>query len=181
MVGDINLFLTPWEEDEEEDGDGGAHREARPGLKQKSDPDTFYCNGEVDIMVAERDQRGKGLGVSAVSTLLHFIRRHLESILSEYGAAQKEQPGSGVRDGSRFELRDLVAKINAGNAGSIALFTKLGFKQRGEVNYFGELEMVLEGFGMASSSAEEEAGGTGAAYTDGYQELVYDRSRLEAR
>ena len=175
MVGDINLFLTPWEEDDEaEDASGDA--------QPKSDSDTiYYCNGEIDIMIAERDHRGKGLGISAVATLLQFIRRHTKSILSEYSAAQKSRPNSGVPGGSRFELKDLVAKINAGNASSIALFTKLGFRQRGEVNYFGELEMVLEGFSTTSLSAKGTLGPRGAENVNGYLELAYDRSRLEAQ
>ncbi|RYO74378.1 hypothetical protein DL766_009811 [Monosporascus sp. MC13-8B] len=179
MVGDINLFLTPWEEDEDGDGreingpvtDGAVD----PIPHGKRDCAVSYCNGEVDIMIADRGRRGNGLGISAVSTLLHFIRRHLESILAEYGKAREAGPRATVN--SRHELKDLVAKINAANVGSIALFTKLGFEQRGEVNYFGEIEMVLEDFGRV---APEVVDGKGGAYVAGYRELVYERSNLNA-
>lgn len=176
MVGDINLFLTPWEGDE--GGDDGALENGVLDLKTKRKQSVHYCNAEVDIMIAERDHRGKGLGISAVSTLLRFIRRHLEFILDEYGKVQQGQSSGGAHCGTRFVLKDLVAKINASNAGSIALFTKLGFRQRGEVNYFGELEMVLEGFGTELSSKGAVGGESRDTYVTGYRELVYDRSRL---
>ncbi|RYP77177.1 hypothetical protein DL769_003487 [Monosporascus sp. CRB-8-3] len=179
MVGDINLFLTPWEDDED-----GGEREIN-GLVTDGAVDSIpngkwdravnYCNGEVDIMIADRGRRGNGLGISAVSTLLHFIRRHLKSILAEYGKAREAGPGARVN--SRYELKDLVAKINAANVGSIALFTKLGFKQRGEVNYFGEIEMALEDFGRV---APEVVDGKRGAHVADYRELVYDRSKLNA-
>ena len=40
------------------------------------------------------------------------------------------------------ELTELVAKIHETNTASQALFKSLGFEQRGDANYFGELEMV---------------------------------------
>ncbi|RYP52495.1 hypothetical protein DL768_002322 [Monosporascus sp. mg162] len=182
MVGDINLFLTPWEDDEDdEDADGrgmnglvtdGAVDSIPNGRRGRA---VSYCNGEVDIMIADRGRRGNGLGISAVSTLLHFIRRHLKSILAEYGAAR--EAGFGARVKSLYELKDLVAKINAANVGSIALFTKLGFKQRGEVNYFGEIEMVLEDFGRVAPEVVDEKR---RAHAADYRELVYDRSKLNA-
>lgn len=207
MVGDINLFLTPWEGDEDGDGDSGqgAHASSLDGSVNSSsrsglgDPAAAaavsYCNGEVDIMIADRDHRGKGLGISAVSALLRFIRRHRTPILAEYGKAQEDgghgREGGGEAVGAqhrRYVLKDLVAKINAANAGSIALFTRLGFKQKGGVNYFGEIEMVLEGFGgiLASLSGavtgDDETKGDAGADADAdaadYREMAYDRSRL---
>ncbi len=178
MVGDINLFLTPWEEDGDDESNGcgigypSLNESADSTANPKRGSSVRYCNGEVDIMIADRDRRGKGLGISAVSTLLRFVRRHLEHILAEYSKAQEGGPGDGCN------LKDLVAKISKTNAGSIALFTKLGFSQRGEVNYFGEIEMVFEDFGRVASSpgvADEKGDAKGVA---GYRELLYDRSRL---
>ncbi|CAD6441902.1 aa54acff-3cc5-479a-935c-c5b95d72b37a [Sclerotinia trifoliorum] len=60
MIGDINLFLT--EADEDEEG----------------------CIGEIEIMIAESSARGNGLGRSAVLTFLEYLRRHLERIMEEY-------------------------------------------------------------------------------------------------
>lgn len=181
MVGDINLFLTPWEgdEDDENDFNGPSLDKAVVPLspQSKRDPTARCCNGEVDIMIADRDHRGKGLGIAAVSTLLHFVRQHLKSILAEYSKAQGDQGGIGAR--SPYELKDMVAKINEANAGSIALFTKLGFRKRGKVNYFGEIEMVLEDFGVAASSGARDENGGEANVLD-YRELLFDRSRVPA-
>ncbi|KAI1376496.1 GNAT domain-containing protein [Hypoxylon crocopeplum] len=154
MVGDINLFLTPWEDEDEE-----AHEKG----KGKAEA---YCSAEVDIMIADAKHRGKGLGRAAVAAFLLFIRKNLDAILAEYADADTGVSSTPV-------LKDLVAKINADNTGSIALFKSLGFTQRGGVNYFGEIQMVLEGF------EKEEAAWTAAVGSDGYKELIYDRSRLK--
>ncbi|CAH0021006.1 unnamed protein product, partial [Clonostachys rhizophaga] len=41
-------------------------------------------------------------------------------------------------------LRGLIVRIKEGNDDSRALFQKLGFRQQGEVNYFGEIKMALD-------------------------------------
>lgn len=119
MLGDINFFLYPVDEDDAPDGD---------------------CVGEVDVMIAGQGDRGKGLGKAAVSTFLHFIWTRRDEILEEYqsGDAGLEAAGKELR------LTALMAKIKADNAGSIALFKGLGFEQAGDVNYFGEVKMVLK-------------------------------------
>jgi RimJ/RimL family protein N-acetyltransferase len=156
MVGDINLFLTPWEDDDDESA-------------VKADHDVDYCNAEVDIMIASTADRGRGLGRAAVSAFINFIWKNLDSILAEYRDCQAE---ASTPERKRLMLKDLVAKINASNQGSIALFKKLGFRQRGDVNYFGEIEMVLENFGKLGLIVRDEI------EIEGYKELVYDRSRL---
>ncbi|KAJ4256672.1 hypothetical protein NW762_008768 [Fusarium torreyae] len=85
--------------------------------------------GEVDVMIASPSHRGQGLGRAAVCALLVYLRNQIEGILKEYGAQ---------------ELKGLMVKIKEGNKGSRALFEKLGFVQKGEVNYFGEVVMTLE-------------------------------------
>ncbi|KAI1104848.1 GNAT domain-containing protein [Jackrogersella minutella] len=155
MMGDINLFLTPWEPDDDTDA------------RVNGDPRETCCSAEVDIMIADQKHRGKGFGRAAVATFLLFVRRNLDGILAEYAGA-----GSG-----RPALRELIAKINAGNAGSIALFKSLGFEQRGGVNYFGEIQMVLEGFGLEGDGMK--GGWVAAVGEGGYRELGYDRSRLK--
>lgn len=117
MIGDINFFLYPWD-DEDDTPDTGV---ARPK----------YCVGEIDIMIASQSDRGRGLGKATVSTFMHYIWSNRASILREYQA--EAQP----------ELKFLMAKIKATNAHSIALFKGLGFEQEGEVNYFGEVKLVL--------------------------------------
>jgi hypothetical protein len=173
MVGDINLFLTPWENDEESDdgGQDGIVTKAKANLgnevnragdeRDGTGPGAVrYCAGEVDIMIAESSNRGKGVGKGAVSTFLWFIRENLNEILSEYAGS--------IGAGGRLEMKELLARINATNAGSIALFKALGFQQRGDVNYFGEIEMVLKDFASDGVGVEVE----------GYHKLAYDRFRL---
>ena len=88
-----------------------------------------WVTGEVDVMIASPSHRGQGLGRAAVCALLVYIRKHIDGILAEYGAKG---------------LKGLMVKIKEGNKGSRALFEKLGFVQKGEVNYFGEILMTIE-------------------------------------
>ncbi|KAH7033442.1 GNAT domain-containing protein [Microdochium trichocladiopsis] len=180
MIGDINLFLTPWDEDEVDETETGETSTA------PSSSSSSYVNGEIDIMIASAAHRRLGLGREAVSTLLSYIRRHVEEILGEYAAFTSSDsdstnaipaPTAGQRGvqqqqqrKQKFVLRDLVAKINAGNEGSIALFKSLGFRQKGEVNYFGELLLVLDDFYKLREDKESES--------EVYGELVWDRTGL---
>lgn len=122
MIGDINFFLYPSDDDDA--------------------PTEGSCVGEVDIMIAGQGDRGKGLGKAAVSTFLHYIWSNRDGILGEYQAGEM---GSATSGGS-LRLEVLMAKIKSDNVGSIALFRGLGFQQEGEVNYFGEIKMVLKSF-----------------------------------
>lgn len=196
MIGDINLFLTPWEEEEEEEdnrdkNDGGVE----PTIRNHGQ--VSYVNGEIDIMIASHAHRRLGLGREAVATLLRYIHVHAHEMLAEYVAFTSTRlptlsrpPGtsgdsgsdgtSGRQDASsdrqqrqQYMIKDLVAKISEGNQGSIALFKRLGFQQRGEVNYFGEMELVLESFG-----SEEHDDGGKESFRAAYREVRWDRSRL---
>ncbi|KAI5918915.1 acetyltransferase domain-containing protein [Camillea tinctor] len=149
MVGDVNLFLTPWEDADDDEGP----------FVEKTGKDRL-CNAEVDIMIADAAHRGQGMGRAAVAALLEFVRRNLDMVMEEY------EQGEGK--GGKVRLKNLVAKIKADNTGSIALFRGLGFRQSAEANYFGEIEMRFEGFGD----------GMGVCEVQGYREWVYDRSRL---
>ena len=146
MVGDINLFLYPWEED-----DAGEDAE---------DAEDF-CVGEVDVMIASQDHRGKGIGKAAVTTFLHYICGNLSAILREYDTEGGARPNS---DKGELRLKQFMVKIKADNAHSIALFKSLGFVQEGQVNFFGEIKMVLQGYAKALSVP-----------IDGYGELEYHR------
>lgn len=119
MRGDINFFLYPHDGDSDDD-------EATPTDGRQDG----RCTGEVDVMIASPEHRGSGLGQAAVCALLVYLRRHVEEMLGEYGS---DSPGA---------LKGLMVKIKEGNAGSRGLFGKLGFVQKGEVNYFGEVVMV---------------------------------------
>lgn len=135
MIGDINFFLYPWDDEQEE------ATEQVSGQK--------YCIGEIDIMIASQNHRGKGLGKAAVSTFLHYIHGNLDAILGEYVSAGQDGATS------RPKLKLLMAKINQTNAGSIALFKSIGFVQEGEVNYFGEVKLVLQDFERIAAKPED--------------------------
>ena len=122
MLGDVNLFIYP---DDAEEGDEAGRR----------------VFGEVDVMLAETSHRRHGHGKAAVQTLLLFLKRNLRPILAEYASFTN----SG--DVGDIKLDRLVAKIKDRNEPSKVLFKSLGFVPKGEVNYFGEVEMALEGFG----------------------------------
>jgi len=141
MVGDVNLFLYPDEEEEED----------RPGVPR-------FCVGEVDIMIADAQHRGRGLGREVVGTFLQYISRHRDRIMEEYAADKDIDPPP--------RLKILMAKINEANGRSISLFSALGFEQEeGGANYFGEVKLVLRNLdGFASQNAPQV-----------YRELVYSR------
>jgi RimJ/RimL family protein N-acetyltransferase len=128
MIGDINLFLHPWDDE----GDGA----------DTASDTRHYCVGEIDIMIASHEDRGRGLGKAAVSTFMHYIWSNRLAILGEYQAAPPT------------ELKMLMAKIKATNTHSIALFRSLGFEQEGHVNYFGEVKFVLHDLDRLSTPPE---------------------------
>ncbi|KAJ4302192.1 methionyl-tRNA synthetase [Collariella sp. IMI 366227] len=146
MVGDVNLFLYPYEDDDEDDGVPSA----APG----------FCVGEVDIMIADQVHRGKGMGRGVVQGFLQYVARHVEGIMREYAEDKDMEVAPG--------LKLLMAKINQGNGKSIALFRSLGFEQEGEVNYFGEVKLVLRDLGRFAEEVPE-----------GYAELVYSRDEAQ--
>ncbi|KAL7801583.1 acyl-CoA N-acyltransferase [Trichoderma afarasin] len=146
MKGDINFFL--YLADEEEDGDEVA---------QPRESSTIRLTGEVDVMIANTQHRGKGVGEAAVRSILAYIRRNLPEILKEYAQSEK-------LDVEKVQLVGLMAKIKQENTGSRALFKKLGFKQEGEANYFGEVKMVMDW---------EASGSLGMAEGLEYRELEY--------
>jgi hypothetical protein len=119
MLGDVNLFLTPADEDEE------------------------GCIGELELMIAPSTARRKGYGRAAILTFLSYIENHLDEILEEYraGAVAEERKESG-----KMKLLMLRVKIGGKNEKSIRLFEGIGFVKTSEgENYFGEVEMVFEG------------------------------------
>ncbi|OHF02772.1 N-acetyltransferase [Colletotrichum orchidophilum] len=151
MIGDINFFIYPYDDDD----DGNEESQAAN--------DASYV-GEVDVMVASKEHRGKGVGHAAVTTLLTYVLRNKARILEEYVVGEE-----GKKSAEAPELKGLMVKIKEGNAASIALFRRLGFVQKGEVNYFGEIQMVLGDLDeFAASSA-------GVMAADEYREVLYCR------
>ncbi|CAJ1335584.1 unnamed protein product [Effrenium voratum] len=96
MVGDVNVFYVAEEEQA-----------------------SLYQQGEIEVMVAKRSCRRKGLAREALKLLQAFCGREL-----------------GTR---RF-----VAKIKEHNEASIALFESLGYQLLKRVEVFGEVHYSLE-------------------------------------
>ena len=125
MIGDVNLFLYDDEDEEVEHGETGT----RPVI------------GELEIMIASKPSRGKGLARETLLAFMSYIPIHLPAILEEYRAGSDERS-------ERF-LKYLRVKIDQHNEKSLGLFGKSGFEKVSEKpNYFGEVEMrmtVVEG------------------------------------
>lgn len=124
MVGDVNFFLHPDDRDDAQEG----------GLI-----------GEVDIMIAETECRGTGMGISAVKALLVYVQIQMGFILEEYVMNSKET-------GDQASLKGFMVKIKEKNSGSRSLFEKLGFRQEGGVDYFGEFKMVMDAADLQKQS-----------------------------
>jgi RimJ/RimL family protein N-acetyltransferase len=150
MVGDVNLFLYPYEEEDEDGDEDGEPPSATPE----------FCVGEVDIMIAGQQHRGKGIGRVAVQGFLQYVARNLAGITREYAEDKDMASAPG--------LKLLMAKINQGNDKSLALFKSLGFKQEGKANYFGEVKLVLRDLDTFAAEVPE-----------GYAELVYSREESQ--
>ncbi|KAI0883197.1 GNAT domain-containing protein [Annulohypoxylon maeteangense] len=163
MAGDVNAFISPWDPADYED---------RVTICEEYETKA-YCAAEIDIMIADPTSRGKGLGRAAVAAFLLYIRRNLDEILGEFDGWSRDNKG---KHKTRV-LKEVAAKIYEDNTASIALFKSLGFKQRGGVNYFGEIELVLEGFGEEGFELKGTVGGDLVGM--GYKEVGYDRSMLE--
>ncbi|KAM3075604.1 hypothetical protein ACMFMG_007739 [Clarireedia jacksonii] len=139
MIGDINLFLTPADEDPDEG-----------------------CIGEIELMIAPMEMRGRGYGRAAVLAFMGYLERELGGIVGEYrrgsdGSKEGEEDGlevdedgkeAGKREnGKKMNLLQLRVKIGSKNEKSIGLFESIGFVRVGEgENYFGEVELVFEGW-----------------------------------
>merc|ERR1719427_946533 len=98
MVGDVNLFFNNNHDHDDEDG----VREA-----------------EVEVMIAERCARGKGMGKESVIMMLHYGHKYLS--VSTY-----------------------IVKIGNTNKESIHLFLKLGFRYRSHSEVFEETTYELD-------------------------------------
>ncbi|KAF5401037.1 Acyl-CoA N-acyltransferase, partial [Paragonimus heterotremus] len=97
MIGDVNLFLHPIDT-----STVGANNEC--------------FEGELSVMIAEPDMRGRGLASEALAALLEFSGHHLPSKLS-----------------------GLVAKVSLDNLSSIKLFSShLKFIERKRCSVFNQ-------------------------------------------
>ncbi len=120
MIGDVNLFLTEDNSDEDENRDSNT------------------LVGEIELMIATKEHRGRGYGRASLLAFLQFLHAHEEDILKEY--SQTRQSSRSLSS----SLAYLRVKIAESNGRSIWLFESVGFqKVSAEANYFGEVELRL--------------------------------------
>jgi RimJ/RimL family protein N-acetyltransferase len=116
MIGDVNLFLSEEEDEEEIDPF------APPPVVDPSAP-PLPQQAEVDIMIAESVHQGKGLGKEATSLMMLYGATHFPS----------------------HDLRRFFCKINEDNVASRNLFSKkLGFVEKEYVAVFQQYELELK-------------------------------------
>lgn len=113
MLGDVNLFIVSNEED---NGD-------------------VLLVGEIELMIALKENQRHGLGRAALLVFLNYVLRHQSEILEEYFSSPREQAQV-----SQFAYLRIKAKET--NVRSIALFESLGFKKTEQSpNFFDEFEL----------------------------------------
>ena len=124
MIGDVNLFLhKDYEQDESGD-----------------DTDKAYLRGEIELMIAVPEYRGKGLGKVTLLAFLRYIREKEAQIIKTFIEGEQAS-GNGTADlGDHIRLG---VKIGEDNERSRKLFGSVGFEQVGEPNYFKEVELQL--------------------------------------
>ncbi|KAH9249476.1 hypothetical protein BASA81_012838 [Batrachochytrium salamandrivorans] len=109
-VGDVNLFFSKLDEDDGEDGG--------------------KLKAEINVMIAEKSARGKGLGSLAVWGMVWFAQQHFPQV-------------------ERFE-----AKISLDNQPSLSMFTKrLGFVEESRSQAFSEATLVASQEQLAEQTA----------------------------
>lgn len=150
--GDVNLFLHAAADGDDDEGPTAERR----------------LEGEVDVMIAAWEHRGRGLGGEAVRGLLAYLWRHRDEVLAE----QQQPRAAGGADARPARLVGVMAKVQRGNAASRALFGALGFRRRGAVDYFGELTLAMPwdevGRRVAAAAAD------GQPWLRGYREMAYE-------
>ncbi|KAL4754162.1 hypothetical protein BDW72DRAFT_190305 [Aspergillus terricola var. indicus] len=153
MIGDINLFLRV--EEDEEDGD-----------KEKN-PSNPQIIGEIELMIAEKKDQGRGFGKAALLAFLKYVLGREREVLEEFVAGDEE--AKKVMDKEKVkELKfgALSVKIGQANERSLKLFEGLGFKKIGDSpNYFGEWELRRKELDIESENLR----------VGGYREVAYER------
>lgn len=155
MIGDVNLFLKY--ADDDDDGGEEESEKARAIV------------GEIELMVAEKRNQGRGFGRASLICFLRYVVAHEKEILKEY-VSKQEVKGNGSGKAQENKFAYLVVRIGASNVRSLALFESLGFKRvREEPNYFGELELRMHGVreGVIDNLMKRYG-------TMGYDEILYD-------
>lgn len=120
MLGDVNLFLTTPDEQNDEEAKGQVD-----------------IIGEVELMIALEENRGKGHGKAALEAFLQYIASHEEEIIDAFT--------NGFGTTENLNIKYLRVKIGEKNKQSLRLFENMGFARTQEgVNWFGEVELRSE-------------------------------------
>lgn len=146
-MGDVNLFLF--------DDDGEECEKGHPRMV-----------GEIEIMIATKEQQGKGFGRAALTLFLNYVLKNCGEMVKErFGPS-----AGGVPDGASIPtLSALRVKINQTNTPSIKLFESVGFvKKSDSPNYFGEFELVLQDMSIEPMVKSVEL--------EGWREAVYENN-----
>mmetsp|Transcript_8212 Transcript_8212/g.9560 ORF Transcript_8212/g.9560 Transcript_8212/m.9560 type:complete len:288 (+) Transcript_8212:2-865(+) len=126
MIGDVNLFLSEIDDDNDDNNNESDINEkqrvqlellesaSNTAVRQKKK----RIQAEIDIMIAEKEYRRKGLGYSATLFMLLYGARELN-------------------------IQRFFCKINEDNISSIRLFQRLGFIQCNYASCFRQIEFEL--------------------------------------
>lgn len=174
MIGDVNLFFFDDEDDEEsdgslEDGDGDDNSldDASPlQTSPATDPELpRRIAGEVEVMIARAEYRGRGLGKATLLLFLAYVLRNRDAVVAGL-----------CKNGETATLSTLKVKIGRNNHQSLGLFENVGFRKKtpGTTNYFGEYEMFPD---MPLEQFQIHIDGLLEDYEMGdWKELPYERS-----
>ena len=177
MLGDVNLFITP------------------------SDDDPEILVGELELMIADTASQGRGHGRAALLAFLKYVTTYEEQILREYKkwasrggssleADQETLPsttndqeesslgGKGERIVGSTRFGYLRARIGKENLRSISLFHHAGFAlQDTAPNYFGELELKMKGHFLGEDDQQFTREWWGGSWrVNGWTVLKYQQS-----
>uniref|UniRef100_A0A8H7NLA8 N-acetyltransferase domain-containing protein n=1 Tax=Bionectria ochroleuca TaxID=29856 RepID=A0A8H7NLA8_BIOOC len=112
IVGDVNFFLHDYDPDEYDYGDDQDDADGDEYDSSDEERDGWLV-GEVDIMIAERASRGRGMGKAAVCALLVYIHRHVRGLLAEGDARLLLRRGSTASRTSSISSANAAATTDA--------------------------------------------------------------------
>ncbi|RPB28827.1 hypothetical protein L211DRAFT_855055 [Terfezia boudieri ATCC MYA-4762] len=165
MIGDVNLFFQEDDDDEDDESDEGMEDGDDNSALSTDLEGPRKIAGEVEVMIARSEYRGRGLGKATLLLFLAYVLRNREEVVAGL-----------CKDGETATLSTLKVKINRNNHQSIGLFENVGFRKKtpGTTNYFGEYEMCVE---MPLEQFQVHIDGLLEEYGMGnWRELQYDRS-----
>lgn len=141
MLGDVNLFLRFDDDNDVDDNDAEAQAQARKIV------------GEIELMIAEKQNQRRGFGRAALLSFLRYIIEHESDIVAEFLLSQSQSQSQQHQQQQHQEqqrkhplannkLSCLSVKIHQSNVRSLKLFESLSFRKvSSEPNYFGEFEL----------------------------------------